>query len=58
MVGESGCRLLNVLDVLIVGRKVELGAVGQEADVAILREVTSGREHDEYLLFWESNLFP
>ena len=50
MIEESGRSLLNVLNVLIVGREVELGAVGQESDVAFLREVTSGCEHDEYLL--------
>ena len=50
MAEKSGGHLLNIFDVLIVGREVELGAIGQEAGVAILREVTSGCEHDEYLL--------
>lgn len=47
---DLGGSLLNILDVLIVGREEQPGTVGQESYVAFLSKETFGDKHDEYLL--------
>ena len=43
-------QIVNILIVLIAGREIHLGPIGQEADEALIGGVACGSEHGEQLL--------